>query len=76
MYYNKYCFGILIIYVPHLPPSRCTYGKSDPLSIAQEQVLGSVQVPLQLHPMAFEGSFTLLETLIELQYVKPETLEI
>lgn len=58
-------------FASHLPPSRCTYGKSDPLSLAQAQLLGSTQLPLQLHPGAFIGSFTLFETWTELQYVKP-----
>lgn len=52
---------------PDLPPSRCTYGKSNPLSLAHEQVLEDMHDPLQSHPLAFEGSFTPCPTLIDLQ---------
>lgn len=54
---------------PHLPPFRSTYGKSDPFSLAQAQVLGSMQIPLQLHPAAALGRMTFFETWIELMYL-------
>ncbi|KAL6994078.1 hypothetical protein U1Q18_012183, partial [Sarracenia purpurea var. burkii] len=56
----------------YLPPSRCTYGKSEPLSLAQAQVLGSMQVPLQLNPGALLGSFTFFAIRMLLRCVKPD----
>jgi len=55
----------------HLPPSMSTYGKSKPLSRAQEQDLGFVHFPLQSHPEALGGMITFLATWTDLIYLKP-----
>lgn len=46
----------------NLPPWIRTYGKSQPFRLAQAQVFGFEQYPLQSHPDAFGGSVRLLRT--------------